>query len=178
MDESKYLVLLIGLSGSGKSKFVKQHLASFEAISLDAIRKELCGCRKDQSRNAEVVELAFRRLEIVLQAEQSVVWDATSLKIDYRRRIVSIASALDVNVVFIEFRIPFDELIERDRIRKHPVGVSVLQRQADEVQWPTCDEHDRRLVLNAAKRVVDMYGFDDRALPFGLERAKSTASVI
>lgn len=89
MKQNK-LIILMGISGSGKSTFAREYVANnpgTKIINQDAIRRELTGDVSDQSKNKEVIIEAKRRLDEYLFNEDSVIWDNTSLNLKYLNEI-------------------------------------------------------------------------------------------
>ena len=72
------LIVPIGISGSGKSTYLKKNYPSFIIVSPDDIRRELSGNVSDQNLNKEVWELTFKRLRSVLDRHGRAVLDATN----------------------------------------------------------------------------------------------------
>lgn len=97
--EEKALILLCGLSGSGKSYLAEQiaPLLGLQTISSDVLRKKLHGLQVDTPRpagyakdiyNAQSTALVYSRMldqaEHLLEGGQAVLLDATFLKRKYR----------------------------------------------------------------------------------------------
>jgi len=96
------LVLLIGISGSGKSTWIKNNKSKWTntvVVSPDEIRRELTGNVSDQSRNKEVFELTNILTIHHLKNGKNVVLDATNLDTIYRIPFVE-----DISNEVIEFK--------------------------------------------------------------------------
>ncbi len=156
--EHHYLIVLVGLSGSGKSKFSRQILKGFSRISLDSVRRELTGDRANQNQNDTVVHIAFERLKVKMANGENCVWDATSLLPEYRNTLIELGETYRATIVCIEFEIPFDVLLARDKVRKNPVGIDVLKRQAHNYSKVKIGEFNDHIVLNEAKRAIRSSG--------------------
>lgn len=90
------LILPVGISGSGKSTWIKSQTdPNTIIVSPDEIRRELSGDISDQSRNGEVWSLAFDRVANALNSGKNVILDATNIKSGDRRRLMN---HLKVNV--------------------------------------------------------------------------------
>ncbi|MEL6545759.1 MAG: ATP-binding protein, partial [Myxococcota bacterium] len=139
-DPFPELVVMAGLSGSGKSHYVEQHLGDHIRISLDEIREELGKGRGDQSANDRVLHEARDRLKRMLRAKRKVVWDATSLRQDFRKRVATLGFDYGALVRFVVLHAPLEVIRKRNRQRRYPVDESVWARQLERLQWPELHE--------------------------------------
>jgi len=91
MDENKpKLILPVGISGSGKSTWIKSQIDSNTiVVSPDDIRRELTGNISDQTQNAKVWAMAFKRTADALNAGKNVILDATNIKSGERRNLMN-----------------------------------------------------------------------------------------
>jgi len=164
------LVVTVGPSGSGKSTWVQRHLSDHVRISLDDIRAELGG-RSDQSHNGKVRAIARDRLRECLRRNQKVVWDATTLRRDFRDAIGGLGFDYGALVTFVCFPRAPATYQRRNRERDTPVPANVLARQIETLEWPERTEAHRCLVLDESGRALAYYGGLDDALPYGVEPA-------
>lgn len=75
---STTLILTIGISGSGKSTYVKSHFPPEIIVSTDAIRKEITGDINNQASNKKIFEIATQRIKVLLKKTDAVL-DATNV---------------------------------------------------------------------------------------------------
>ena len=120
------LVLTVGPSGAGKSTWVGRHLGDHTCISLDAIRAEL-GDRSDQSNNAKVRQIARDRLREGLRRKAKLVWDATSLRRDYRDAVTDVARDYGGLVTMVCFPRSTQDYARGNADRPTPVPAAVLR---------------------------------------------------
>jgi predicted kinase len=89
-------IIPVGISGSGKSRWIRLmqdttknlSIDEFVVVCPDEIRKELTGSISDQSRNKDVFPLAFERTVAALNAEKSVIFDATNVTSKTRKSML------------------------------------------------------------------------------------------
>jgi aminoglycoside phosphotransferase family enzyme/predicted kinase len=128
---SPVLIILHGLSGSGKSWLAEQLLENFGAIQIrsDVERKRLLGFEA-QARtksaigkgaySADMTAQTYQRLlelaSLILPAGPSVIVDATFLKKSHREQFQQLAQSLDVPYVILDLQASEDTL--RSRIIK------------------------------------------------------------
>ena len=161
------LVVLVGPSGSGKSSFAARWFDGYDIISLDDLREEIASKRSDQSSNSRVLAEGRERLKASLRKKRSVVWDATSLRKDFRNRCAGLGFAYGALVTLVVFHCSADVCERRNRDRSDGVEPSVLRRQLEQMEWPELDEAHRVLYLDEDHDVLAAFGFSNEA-PFGL----------
>ncbi len=87
------LILPIGISGSGKSTWIKANANSNTVIVCpDDIRRELTGDVSDQTKNNEVWSAAYNKIATTLNTGKDVILDATNVKSGDRKRLLSYLS--------------------------------------------------------------------------------------
>lgn len=81
------LIMLIGIPGSGKSKYAKELAKKENAIVLssDELRNELFGTVNEFNKNGELFQELYKRTKTQLENENNVIIDATN--INRKRRI-------------------------------------------------------------------------------------------
>jgi predicted kinase len=165
-DAHPEVVITVGLSGSGKSTWVAKHLKDHQLISLDEIREEIGRNRSDQSQNAKVVDVGRQRLRQHLREKKRVVWDATSLRRDYRSSVANLAFDYGALVTLIVFHRSVEACIEQNSQRTEEVPGSVITQQLKSIQWPELTEAHRVVVVGENDHVVACFGRVANELPF------------
>ena len=165
------LTVMVGLSGSGKSTIARTELADENTVivSSDAIREELCGAVEDQSKNVEVFKLFHERIRRNLEKKKNVIADATNLTMKSRRAILMTVNGLED--VFKRCYIvpkPYEQCLEDNRLREHPVPDEVLAKQIRRFQIPFIEEGFHTIIFHRmpenceANDIPDMRGFDQQ----------------
>ncbi|MEL7496586.1 MAG: polynucleotide kinase-phosphatase [Planctomycetota bacterium] len=124
------LVVLVGVSGSGKSSFGKRHFLDTEVISSDECRGWISDDANDQSVSGEAFELLEFIVRKRLAHGRLTVIDATNLEHGFRQKWVRLAREFHVLPVAIVLNI--DEKICAARNETRPdrnFGAHVLRRQ-------------------------------------------------
>lgn len=129
--------VLVGLSGAGKSSYVDSQKEK-EIISLDSIREEFSKNR-DRKYEGQVLQEAKKRLTTALAKKVDVIYDATSIRKDFRQKILTHTINYDslYNNVFIET--PVSECIKNDKDREFSVGEALIRKQEQNFQHPIFD---------------------------------------
>jgi len=82
------LILPIGISGSGKSTWVRTLPKEYAVVSPDDIRRELTGKVSSQGCNDEVFQIVYSELDRILWDGGRAVLDATNLNTVQRRTLL------------------------------------------------------------------------------------------
>lgn len=125
------VVYSIGIPASGKSTHLKRFAEAngYVYICPDDIRLELTGNAADQSKNGEVWETSYSRMEAALQSGNSVVFDATQARQGDREVFIQKEYQYGAEKVqAVQFSIPLEIAKERNRTRDRNVPEFVLDR--------------------------------------------------
>jgi protein phosphatase len=129
------LVVLIGVSGSGKSSFGRAHFRSTEVISSDFCRGLVADDENDQAATPEAFELLNYIVGVRLKAGRLTVVDATNVQPDARKKLVAIAREHDVLPVAIVLDVPEATCIARNVERPdRNFDSAVIHRQRDQLR--------------------------------------------
>lgn len=124
------LVVLVGVSGSGKSSFAAKHFGRFEVLSSDYFRGLVGNDETDQS----VTAAAFDALHYVagkrLDAGLLTVVDATSVQQSARQSLIELARSHDALATAIVLDVPVEVCLQRNEGRgERRVPKAVIDRQ-------------------------------------------------
>ena len=124
------LVVLVGVSGSGKSSFAARHFRPTEVLSSDTFR----GLVGDDENDQSVTAAAFTALHAVaaerLKLGRLTVIDATNVQPDARRPLLDLAREHHVLPVAIVLDVPEQVCVQRNRARPdRAFGAGVVRRQ-------------------------------------------------
>ncbi|HEY2290711.1 MAG TPA: polynucleotide kinase-phosphatase [Thermoanaerobaculia bacterium] len=124
------LVVLVGVSGAGKSTFARRHFKPTEILTSDLCRAMVSDDENDQSATVDAFAvlhfIAGRRLARGLLT----VVDATNVRPEARKPLIDLARAHYVQPVAVVFDLPMSILEERSRTRTdRDVGGHVLRNQ-------------------------------------------------
>jgi len=129
------LVVLIGISGSGKSTFAARHFRPTEVISSDFCRALVSDDENDQAATAAAFDvlnfIAGKRLD----AGRLTVVDATSVQAAARQSLIALAKRHHVLAVAIVLDVPERTCAERNAARQNRgFGGHVLRQQHDQLR--------------------------------------------
>ena len=129
------LVVLVGVSGSGKSTFARQHFGRFEVISSDFCRGLVADDENDQAATREAFDVLGYIAGKRLAAGRLTVIDATNVQADARKPLIELARAHDVLPVAIVLDVPEKICLERNALRSdRSFGSQVIHRQREQLR--------------------------------------------
>jgi protein phosphatase len=129
------LVVLVGISGSGKSTFARRHFKPTEVLSSDVCR----GLVRDDENDQAATKDAFEVLHFIagkrLAGGRLTVVDATNVQPEARKELVALARAHDVLPVAIVLDLPESVCVARNAGRPdRDFGRHVVARQRQQLR--------------------------------------------
>ena len=129
------LVLLIGISGSGKSTFARKHFRPTEVISSDFCRGLVADDENDQEATKPAFELLHHIVGLRLAGGRLTVVDATNVQPESRKSLLAVAREHDVLPVAVVLDLPPGLCAERNAVRPdRNFGDQVIKRQHDQLR--------------------------------------------
>jgi protein phosphatase len=124
------LVVLVGVSGSGKSTFARRHFLPTQVISSDFCRGLVADDENDQAATPDAFELLHAIAAVRLRRGRLTVVDATNVKREDRAALVRLARDHDVLPVAIVLDVPERVCVERNAARPdRDLAPGVIPRQ-------------------------------------------------
>ncbi len=129
------LVLLIGVSGSGKTTFAREHFAPTEVLSSDYCRALVSDDENDQQATRDAFDvLSFIAKKRFLRGLLTVI-DATNIKSEDRGPLIELARGFHYSLAAIVLDLPEAVCQERGRERTdRGVPPHVIRRQLDQMK--------------------------------------------
>ena len=129
------LVVLVGVTASGKSTFARAHFKPTEVISSDFCRGLVCDDENDQSATRDAFEVLRFIAGKRLAAGRLTVVDATNVQPEARRELVMLAREYDVLPAAIVLDLPEKLCAERNAGRPgRDFGAHVIRRQRGQLR--------------------------------------------
>ncbi|MCL9762807.1 polynucleotide kinase-phosphatase [Frankia sp. AiPa1] len=129
------LVVLVGVSGSGKSTFARTHFAPTQVLSSDFCRGLVADDENDQGATPDAFDVLHYIAGKRLAAGRLTVVDATNVQAKARASLVALAREHDVLPVAIVLDVPEKVCVARNAERPdRPFGPGVIRRQAGDLR--------------------------------------------
>jgi predicted kinase len=147
-----FVVLTIGLPGSGKTTWFKRR--GVTPLSSDLLRTILF----DDITEQRYQGLVFSTLRSLLRARliAKMPWnyvDATNLSPHERRQWIKMAKSFGYEVQAVFFDVPFEVCMERNRRRERVVSDEVMQKMAERLRPPNFKEGFSKITVVRVKGV-------------------------
>ena len=145
-----YVVLTIGLPGSGKTTWFKRR--GVMPLSSDMLRSILF----DDITEQRYQGLVFSTLRSLLRARliAKMPWnyvDATNLSPHERRQWIKMAKSFGYDVQAVFFDVPLDVCLERNSRRERVVSAEAMQKMAERLRPPSFKEGFSKITVVRVK---------------------------
>ena len=171
------LIVMVGISGSGKSSVAQGLAKKYNAIILssDKLREEMYNNVNDIDHNSEVFNELNKRLKFGLRDGKNVIVDATNLTIKSRKNILNTAKYVErsekvkINKIAYILTKPVEICIQDDQERTKKVGKFVIMKQARSFQMPFYEEGFDEIIIHKFmnRKVTSQETFED--LIYGMQ---------
>ncbi|HEY1159640.1 MAG TPA: AAA family ATPase [Terracidiphilus sp.] len=145
-----YVVLAIGLPGSGKTTWFRRR--GVTPLSSDLLRNILFDDVEEQRYQG----LVFSTLRSLLRARliARMPWnyvDATNLSIHERRQWIKMAKSFGYEVQAVFFDVPLEVCLERNSKRDRSVSEDVMRKMAEKLKPPVFEEGFEKITVVRVK---------------------------
>ncbi|MER5650459.1 polynucleotide kinase-phosphatase [Streptosporangium sp. NPDC002524] len=129
------LVVLVGVSGSGKSTFAARHFAPTQVISSDFCRGLVADDENDQAATPDAFDVLHYIVGTRLRRGLLTVVDATNVQWEARKQLVALAKSHNVLVDAIVLDVPEELAVARNESRPdRDFGARVVIRQRKDLR--------------------------------------------
>lgn len=128
-----HVLIMVGVSGSGKSSWAKTHAAGLHVLSSDQMRAMLTDQEDHQGITREAFELLKQMAQLRLKHGRPVIIDATNTQAASRVGWLELAREHGVPAFVLWFDVDAQTCIARQQQRERYVPSFVIERQLQEL---------------------------------------------
>ncbi|HMG87053.1 MAG TPA: AAA family ATPase [Terracidiphilus sp.] len=148
-----YVVLAIGLPGSGKTTWFRRR--GVTPLSSDLLRNILFDDVEEQRYQG----LVFSTLRSLLRARliAKMPWnyvDATNLSTHERRQWIKMAKSFGYETQAVFFDVPLEVCLDRNRQRDRSVSEDIMRKMAEKLKAPAFEEGFEKITVVRVKSAV------------------------
>lgn len=141
-DQTRFeAVLMCGLPGSGKDRWIAQNLPNHEVVSLDDIRDALDA--PPSGAQGEVIAHARSLAREHLRARRDFVWNATNLTRQRRSELIELFAGYGARVRIAYIEVPWETLRAQNRARERVVPERAIEAMTERWEVPDATEAHR-----------------------------------
>ena len=133
----QYLIIMVGVPGSGKSTLVrllKDNLPNCVIVCPDKIREDYTTDPANKHDNEFVFSLAKSLVQKYLKESKNVIFDATNTIGRFRKGYADIGQTIGAQVVYCGLGTPLTVAKERNSQRETPVPEFVIDRMSAQLR--------------------------------------------
>ncbi|TQI80882.1 putative kinase [Serratia fonticola] len=134
------VILLCALPGMGKDRYIAQHAAGMETISLDNIRRQHRLSPTDKQATGWVVQQAKAQARVLLRRGEPFVWNATNITRQLRCQLVELFTAYRARVKIVYLEVPYAQWQQQNAGREHSVPLRAMEHMLSKLEIPQADE--------------------------------------
>jgi predicted kinase len=133
------IILLLGISGSGKSTWAKKFLQDNPQciyINADKMRLTITGDESNQDKNYQVFQTLEHMASYLMSLGKDLIIDNTNYNKKNRLIWNRLATAFNYNKEWIVFKTPLEQCILNNEKRERKVPIDVIKRQHENFTIP------------------------------------------
>lgn len=168
------LIMMVGISGSGKSKIAEEISQQINAIilSADIMREELLGDIHNQTQNKEIFDELYKKAVELIKDNKNVIIDATNIKSVNRINGLKYFDGIPCEKIAYIVATPFNKCLEKNGEDNKVIKESVLKNQISKFEIPYQNEGFDLILIESTSEekgksidniIEEMKGFNQKS---------------
>jgi predicted kinase len=148
------IILLVGISGAGKSTWAKKFLQDnpqYIYLNADKMRLIMTGDESNQDKNYQVFQTLEHMASYLMSLGNNLIIDNTNYNKKNRLIWNRLATAFNYNKEWVVFKTPLEQCILNNEKRARKVPIDVIKRQHENFTIPL-DEGGKITYVNWNER--------------------------
>ncbi|MES2454883.1 MAG: AAA family ATPase [Bacteroidota bacterium] len=146
------VIVMCGLPGAGKDRYIKEAYKDFPVVSLDEIRTRFGVKPTDKTGNGKVIQHAKELARSYLRMKKSFVWNATNVTLQMRSQLIELFLTYKAHVKLVYVEVPYQQLMKQNKNREAMVPELVMEKLIDKLEVPKAWEAHE--VVEVSKKTV------------------------
>ena len=134
------VILLCGLPGMGKDRYISEQCQGMDVISLDDMRRRINASPDDKTATGRIVQQAKEEARVFLRQKKPFIWNATNITRQLRSQLISLFTAYGARVKIVYLEVPWAQWNQQNARREYAVPEAVVMRMASRLEVPQPDE--------------------------------------
>ncbi len=134
------VILLCGLPGMGKDRYINEQCQGMDVISLDDMRRRINASPDDKTATGRIVQQAKEEARVFLRQKKPFIWNATNITRQLRSQLISLFTAYGARVKIVYLEVPWAQWKQQNARREYAVPEAVVMRMASRLEVPQPDE--------------------------------------
>jgi predicted kinase len=133
------IILLVGISGAGKSTWAKKFLQNnpqYIYLNADKMRLIMTGDESNQDKNYQVFQTLEHMTSYLMSLGNNLIIDNTNYNKKNRLIWNRLATAFNYNKEWVVFKTPLEQCILNNEKRARKVPIDVIKRQHENFTIP------------------------------------------
>jgi predicted kinase len=137
------VIILSGIAGSGKDRYLALNHPKLAVVSLDRLRREHKIDRNDSKGNGRIIQQAIEQAKQYLRNGESFAWNATNITRQMREQLIDQFTVYKARITLVYVEVPYSKLLSQNKAREYCLPDSVIERMIDKLEVPNMWEaHD------------------------------------
>lgn len=135
-DTKTEVVLLAGIAGSGKDRYLKKNYPQHQVVSLDDMRRAMGVVYGDKVGSGRVIQKAKELAKEYLRSQTPFVWNATNITLQMREQLIDLFATYQARAKIVYLEVPYQQLLQQNRNRDYAIPSDAIEYMIHKLEVP------------------------------------------